>query len=163
MAPKVLRLVRSCGECPHYVYYSGGVHHCVEVGEAVIDKHVIAPFCPLADYPAHAISSMETTIRLLREPNDYGFGLALLTHVATKLKLNLAPSARGITIAFKDGGKERSVFFGTDYITAVDLHRGEITFRNGEGKFFRLAPDIEPPILWESAEKDGWYEHRLRQ
>lgn len=168
MTPKIVDTTTSCKECPNRIYDSGRIYTCRLVGQHILPEyeHQVAPFCPLPDYPAAVIAGMQTTIHVLQKPNAYGLGLALLVHVATKLKVNLAPSARGITIEFKDGKKDRKVFFGTDYITKYDPHRSEITFM-GEGKaMFRISPDSDPPVLWEKSDpdpqKDGWYEHKLR-
>jgi hypothetical protein len=158
--PKILGQVASCGICPNYVYYSGGVHRCRLVDETVRDKEIVAPFCPLPDYPSRMISGMQATILGLREPNKYDFGIALLTHVATKLKLDLHAHGSGITILLMD---ERKVYLGLDYITEVRLRPFEITFANEEGKF-KLSPDADPPVLSEAAGADGnlWHHHNLR-
>lgn len=160
--PKVLGQVSSCGECPNRVYYSGGVHHCRLVDEAVHDKSVVAPFCPLPDYPSRTLAQMQTTILGLREPFKYGFGMALMTHVANKLKLNLHANGSGLTIPFKDMGKDREVYLGLDYIRHIEIRPFEITFLSGES-VFKLAPDNETPLLREAADKEGklWSHHTL--
>jgi len=159
---KVLGTVDSCGECPNYGYYSGGVHRCGLVDEAVLDKTTVAPFCPLPDYPSRIIAQMQTTILGLREPNKYGLGFALLTHIATKLKLDLHANGSGLTISFKDMGKDRKVYLGLDYIRGIEVRPFEITFTSESGTF-KLSPDTNPPLLREAADKDGklWSHHKL--
>jgi hypothetical protein len=160
--PKVLGQVTSCGECPNYSYYSGGVHRCSLVEEAVLDKTIVAPFCPLPDYPSRTIAQMHITILGLREPLKYGFGLALMTHIAAKLKLDLHANGLGLTIPFKDMGKDREVYLGVDYIRDIEVRPFEITFTSGKS-IFKLSPDSDPPLLREAADKEGkqWSHHPL--
>lgn len=161
-ALKVQKLVSSCGECPHYNYYSGRAYRCAMVDQTVFDKEKVAPFCPLADYPSGIIADMEVTILALRKPLEYGFGLALLTHVAGKLKVNLHANGRGLTVPLKD----RKVYLGLDYVKHVSPYPNfEITFMSGEGKF-KLFPDLSPPQLHEATRpieggEEFWQHHRL--
>lgn len=166
-APKIVDLVSSCGKCPNYQYYSGGVHKCKPADEIVLDKDEIAPFCPLPNYPSHQIASMQRTILDLREPNKAVFVLALLSHIATKLKLNLEPHGGGIVIPFKDGDKDREVYLSFEYITEVAVSPFSVIFQSG-GKKFKLSPDFKPPTLDEEApkvpgleDKELWTSHRL--
>ena len=160
--PKVLGTVASCSECPNYVYYSGGVHRCTLVEETVSDKSIIAPFCPLPDYPSRTIAQMQTTILGLREPLKYGFEVALMTHIATKLKLDLHANGSGLTIPFKDTGKDREVYLRLDYILDIEVRPFKITFMSGES-IFELSTDTDPPLLREAADKDSnlWISHEL--
>src|SRR3569832_622543 len=144
--PKVLGQVTCCGVCLFFVFFCGGVHRCRLVDVAVLDKSIVAPFCPLPDYPSRIIAQMQTTILGLREPLKHGFGLALITQVATRLKLNLHANGTGITIPFKDMGKDRKVYLGLDYIREIDVRPFEITFVGGES-IFKLSPDSNPPLL----------------
>jgi len=160
--PKVLGQVTSCGECPNHGYYSGSVYRCRLVDEAVLDKSIVAPFCPLPDYPSRTIAQMQTTILALREPLKYGFGMMLMSHIAAKLKLDLHAHGSGLTIPFKDMGKDREVYLGLDYIQGIETRPFEITFISG-GSIFKLSPDIKPPLLHEAADKEGklWSQHTL--
>lgn len=161
--PKVLGLVTCCEECRHYTYDSGGVYQCDLVGEPVTDYSAIAPFCPLSDYPSRLLAQMQRTIWALREPQSGVFGTLLMTHVATRLKLNLHANGSGVTILLKDRGQDREVHLQLDYIQEVRVQPLEITFMSlsGDGTF-KLLPDTNPPLLRES-DKEGklWREHRL--
>ena len=160
--PKMLGQVSSCGACPNYIYYSGGVYHCKLVEEAVLDKSIVAPFCPLPDYPSRIIAGMQTTILGLREPLKYGFSMALMTHIAARLKLDLHASGSGLTIPFKDMEKAREVYLGLDYIRDIQVRPFEVTFMSGDS-LFKLSSDTDPPLLREAADKDGkcWSHHKL--
>ncbi|MEO6536655.1 MAG: hypothetical protein ABIT47_03090 [Candidatus Paceibacterota bacterium] len=146
--PKVLALVTSCGTCANYEYNSGGTHKCRLADQIVLDKSVIAPFCPLADYPSSVIAGMDRTIRCLREPNKYVFTHALLTFVATKLNLNLDADGRGILITFKDCGKEREAYLAYDYIMEVTVSPLIVTFIS-QGKRFKVLPEGTSPTIEE--------------
>ncbi len=162
--PKVLGLVHSCGECPHYQYYSAGVFRCKVADQNVLDKETIAPFCPLANFPSAIIAGMEITIVGLRArdtQNTCGFGLALMTHVATKLRLNLDPGGMSITLVL-NGGREVSLCF--HHITGVEHLPLKILFVDGKGGEFELLPDLRQPILREEIVKDekrSWREFNL--
>jgi hypothetical protein len=160
--PKVVDTVTSCSHCPHYSYDSGNVNRCSLVGEVVRDKTIVAPFCPLPDYPSRLIAEMQMTIAGLRDPLKYSFGLTLLTYVANRLKLNLHANGSGIIIPFKDMKKDREAYLGLDLIRGIELRPFEITFLSSDGDF-KLAPDGDPPLLREAADKDGknWYHHTL--
>ncbi|MEK7068600.1 MAG: hypothetical protein AAB964_02185 [Patescibacteria group bacterium] len=160
MAPKIVKIVNSCSECPNYGYLSGGRHECRLVGHMVLDNAVVAPFCPLADYPSQMIANMQTTILGLRKPLEYGFGLALLTHVAAKLKLNLRTNRSGIMIPFN---KDCEVYLGLDYIRGIEVNPFEITFVGSRGSLFKLSPDADPPLLRERIDFAGntWRHHQL--
>ncbi|MDB5264555.1 MAG: hypothetical protein JWN64_126 [Parcubacteria group bacterium] len=135
--------------------------------EVVLDKTIVAPFCPLTDYPSHVIAGMQKTILDLREPNKPVFVLTLLSHVATKLNLNLEANGRGIVIPFKDRDEDRRVYMAFDYITEITLSPFMVAFIYGD-KRFKLFPDYEPPVLEEAAgkiegmeDKDLWLSHAL--
>jgi hypothetical protein len=95
--------VNSCSECPHYKYYSSGHFKCLAVDQIVQDKTEIAPFCPLSHYPAQIIANMETTIIGLRGGRRWSVNFALLTHIATRLKVDVHSSGRHIEIQCHDG------------------------------------------------------------
>jgi len=157
--PKITGQVTSCGTCPNYRYNSGGTYQCDLVDQIVLDKNVVAPFCPLPDFPSQIIADMEMTIRGLRKPLEYGFGLTLLTHIAAKLKINVDSSGSGIAIPLKGG---RKVYLALDYITKITLRPFEIAFTR-ERSTFRLSPDADPPLLHEATDSEGrrWYQHEL--
>lgn len=147
--PKILKIVDSCGGCPQYCYYSGGQYECKLVGEIVPDKTVIASFCPLTEFPSRMLADMDATIRRLREPNKYGLVLALLSHIATKLKTNV--SAHGvITITLKDG---TSVYLRHDAITETLPQEGTVIFWGNDRKY-KLHPDAVPPQLYGQFVRD---------
>jgi hypothetical protein len=163
MTHKITKIVQTCAECPYYSYYSGGASKCNMVDEVVIYRKEVAPFCPLPDYPSRTIAEMQTTIASLREPNKFGGALALLSHVATKLKLPLSANGSGITIPFKDMKKDREIYLGIDYIREVSMRPFEITFWWNDGTF-KLSPDADPPLLREKADpnQDLWHHHNLK-
>jgi hypothetical protein len=138
------------------------MHQCRIVEEIVRDKTIIASFCPLADYPSSTISSMQTTVDVLREPIIYGFGVALLSHVGTKLKRNLHANALGLTVVYKYLSKEHELYLSLDTIRGIDMRPFEISFVNDD-RLYKLAPDASPPLLRERVddEKDLWLHHRL--
>lgn len=161
--PKVIGLTTSCGACPNYQYYSGGRHQCALVGEIVRDKSAVAPFCPLPDFPSHALAQMEQTIRSLRDPYANAFGLTLMTHVAAKLKLNLNPDGMSLTIPFKDGAKSRQVEFCFAEVRELKVFPFELVFERGE-EVFRLLPDENSPALYLSdSAGNTWTKHSLDQ
>lgn len=110
---------------------------------------------------------MQRTIQGLRESGQVVFVVALLSHIATGLGLNLEPDGRGIKIPFKDGDKDREVYIAFDYITEIKVIPFTVTFISS-GKRFRLSPDTKPPVLEEELPSvDGlegrelWANHRL--
>lgn len=119
--------------------------------EIVADKTIIAPFCPLAEFPSRVLANMDETIRLLREPNKYGLVLALLSHIATKLKTEV--STHGvITIVLKEG---TSVYLRNDAIAEVlPQEAGMVIFWDNEQKY-KLHPDASPPQLYRKIVRDG--------
>ncbi len=102
------------------------------------------------------------TIHGLRKPNEYGLDFALLTHIAAKLKLNIHANARGLSIPFKDVGKDRAVYLGLDYVTYIDLRYSEITFKSGDDTY-KLSLNSNPPLLKEAVKgwEGHWYHHAL--
>jgi hypothetical protein len=158
--PKILGMVTSCGTCPNHKYDSGGVSECVLVHEAVRDKSIVAPFCPLPDFPSRVIAGQQMTILGLREPNTYSFDFALLSHVATKLKLNVHASGLGIMLPL---GDDREVYLNVDFITGVTIRPFEIIFRYEEREY-RLSPDAHPPLLREATNTKGdlWLHHPIK-
>jgi hypothetical protein len=149
-APKIVAQTTSCGKCPHYTYYSGGTYHCALVEERVMNKEQVAPFCPLPDYPSQTIAKMEVTIESLREPNKHGFNIAFLSHMASKLKVRLEPSCRGIHIPLKDGTE---VFLDPDWVTNIAVSPCVIEFRFND-KLYTLHPDALKPVLYRQYDKD---------
>lgn len=148
MTQKILTLVSSCEQCPRYKYGTGGGYECREVGEIVRDKGELAPFCPLPDYPSAVIAKMDTTIRTLREPNKYGLVVAILSHLATKLKVNL--DTHGMNIPTKDG----DIYLFHEAITDISLQDSSVYFISGDRKF-RLLPDGDRPKLYEAIKAEG--------
>ena len=148
---KILKLVDSCGGCPHYGYYSGGQSECRLVDEIVVNKALVAPFCPLADFPSRLLADMDATIRLLRAPNTYGFVLALLSHIATKLKRELSTGGV-IDIALKNG---TSIFLRHDAVIEVLVDSWAIIFVEGRRQKFKLHPDSQPPQLYKQVTVKG--------
>lgn len=169
MPVKVLALVNSCGSCPNNDYDSGGTHRCRPTGALILDKSTVAPFCPLADYPADSIVGMQRTIQQLREPNTSVLSMTLIGYLATKLKLNLDAGGRGITIPYKDGNEEREVVLDFDYVSEVGLSPSCVAFLSHDRRRFKLFPDAQPPTLEEAmerdipgpGEKDLWMRHSL--
>lgn len=150
--PKILKLVQSCGECPHYRYYSGGVYQCALVGQAVREKESVAPFCPLSDFPSATIAGMESTIERLREPYRYSIGLAVLSHIATKLKVNLDPRGASLNIPLLDGG---DLLLSFENITNIGVNTHEVHFFSSDGAEYKLLPDGDSPKLYKSKEVEG--------
>lgn len=148
--PKILMLISSCGGCPNYGYYSGGQYRCNLVDENVEDKTTIAAFCPLSDFPSRTLANMDMTIRLLREPNKYGLGVTLISHLATKFKTPMSRDG-AIHIALKDG---TSVYVRYDSITEVLAHQGSVVIVNENGRF-KLVPDAVPPQLFQEIKREG--------
>lgn len=63
---KVLALVANCTECPNRYYYSGGQYTCTKADARLSEdcEYRLPEWCPLADYPAAAMS------RLARENDE---------------------------------------------------------------------------------------------
>jgi hypothetical protein len=158
---RIIATTDSCGTCPNYMYYSGGVYRCGLVDENVLDKSKVAPYCPLPLYPAKQIAEMETTILGLREGDARGFYLVLLTFIARKLKLNLSTNAFGISIPYDNG---KSVYLGLDCVKEIRPSPLEITFLGSTGAIFKLSPEWNPPLLREATDESGdtWHHHELR-
>lgn len=144
--PKILKLVDSCGKCPHHGYYSEGQHECKLVGEIVVNKEAVAPFCPLPDYPAKIIADLARTVRVERDLHQYSFSYMTVAHVARKFKTNM--TGRGTTFTLKDG---TTISLEFDHITSIDLRGTEIFFMSGD-KNYRIAPDIKEPTLYAAVQ-----------
>lgn len=155
MVQKIVLLVSSCGECPNRGYYSGGQLQCNLVNEIIPDKNVVAPFCPLSDFPSSTIANMAATIRTLREPNKYGLNLAILSYVATKLGTLLGANSV-VTIPLKNG---ESVYLRYDSITKIDTQPYEIHFMCDE-KRLRLSlgdkPSLSEEVIREGFDEPLW-------
>lgn len=144
--PKIAVMTSSCEKCPKSRYNTQGIYECAVVGQNILDPKQIAPFCPLPDYPAATIAGMEQTIVRQREPHRYGLLLAVLNHIAAKLKTNLSADGGGIKISCKYGGQDREVRFDVRCVTAFDVHGHGISFIDGDDTY-RIFPDGNPPRL----------------
>jgi hypothetical protein len=158
--PKIVKLVSVCKDCPHYNYYSGWVFTCSKADQIVIHKELVAPFCPLPDYPSKVIADMEMTIIALREPNQYSMDFALLSYVASKFKANIGAHGRGSVLAL-DEGKE--VYLSLDHIEKISLNPSEIRFHCGNGVFRACLGGKDPALyklstLDEETKKELWYQ-----
>lgn len=142
---KILRLVSSCGVCPNYGYYSGGVHQCRSVEEDVENPNVIAPFCPLADFPSEIIAGLDKTIKRLTNPYSYTLSLAVMSHVAAKLGVAFNSRGSSLMIPQEEG---EPILLSFDYITDIKMGLGaEIHFIGSKREKFVLCPDSKPPSL----------------
>lgn len=151
MTLKMLQLIRNCGECPNYGYYSGGAYECSLVNQVVRDKSRIASFCPLADFPSQKLADQAATIDAMREPYQHSFCITTIMHVAHKLKVDMHANRCGITIPFKDGATDREVYLCADYITKLEAYPGcVIEFIAADNKKYKLFPDAKPPELHEA-------------
>lgn len=141
--PKIIGMTKSCGSCPNRQ-----ATHCLLVGGEILDKDIIAPFCPLSDYPARRIADQQAMILSLRDPHKWGVNLALMTHVAAKLGQNVnANRMTTVTIPYKRGTEEFELLLDFEYITAIDVLGGfGIVFRYREDTF-KLNADSTPPTL----------------
>lgn len=115
------------------------------MNQVVTDKNSIALFCPLPDYPAGTIANMDMTIRTLREPNKYGLALTILSHVATKLNVNMDTNGT-IKIPLKD---ESYVMLYHDAIIEIPTHPYAIVFVFQE-QTYKLTTDGDRPKLYKS-------------
>ena len=158
--PKILGLVRRCGECPRYRYYSGGAHTCTEADQIVDDPDRIAPFCPLADFPSRVIKEMQITVTGLQQAVDYSFAFAMLTFVAAKLKRNLNVNGSAIRIPLRDGDQV-TLFY--PYISKIDLSPLAIWFTDGD-KRYKLDPESGVRgVLYEVVRREGIDEDLFHQ
>jgi len=160
MTVKVLGLVRSCKVCPNHGYYSGGKSECRLVNEIVEDPGIVAPFCPLADFPSAKLSAMDATIRGLREPNQYGLSYMILSYLATQLRA-LMDSRGGITIALTDG---TSVYLSADAVVGdgAMCRPPVIHFRAGVDDEYKLCPDGDRPMLYKKVKTEEGERPRYR-
>ncbi len=144
---RILQLVGSCGECPRYQYYSGGTSKCIEVDQIVRDKHVVAPFCPLAPYPADIIADQAETIRVMREGNDTLFVFLLLERIGKKLNAIRKDGTMVLEIPLKEEGK--TVCLDLHYVDEERSRlfpRPEIRFKY-QDSWYILDIEAKPPIL----------------
>ncbi len=140
--PKIVTMTTSCRACEKR---QGDT--CSLVDTMIVDKDIVAPFCPLPDHPAQVIASQQYTIMGLREPHKWGFNFALMNHVGAKLKLNItAGLVPSITIPCKQGGEELDVCFRLDHITAIDVPALAIVFMD-RGRTYKLYVDTSPPKM----------------
>ena len=148
-------MVRCCGECPNYQYYSGGSHICTLVDQFVRNKEQIAPFCPLSDYPSKIIADLSETVRLAQGAQKINFSAVMMSYIASYLKLNVEASGRGIVIPF---GDDKEVTLDFSWITEVSVDRGFIVKFSDNGKAFELIIDTQNPVLKEETESPEGYE-----
>lgn len=140
--PKFLGLIKSCGECPHYGYESGGQHGCKEVDQIVYDKTKIASFCPLPTYPDQIIADLDRTVRVTRDARPYNFSYIVIEHIARRF--DTVMTRRGTVFTLKDGS---TVSLEYDYITKIELQGTEIHFICS-GDTYKAVPDIKKPALY---------------
>lgn len=139
--PKVLRLIRSCGECSHY---SSG--QCTLADAPVHDCTVVPAFCPLNDYPGKVIADLEATLRFMQDERyQHALVMAVLIHIAAKLHKPMDARTAAIALLLED---ERVIHLTHDSISAVDPHSWEITFLSKQS-IFRLNINELPPTLLE--------------
>jgi hypothetical protein len=67
MPVKILGLVRSCTECPHRQYYSGGVYECAKLQQPLTPGEAMPMWCPLSDHPAVHIAPAQRAVADTRE------------------------------------------------------------------------------------------------
>lgn len=140
--PKIVTMVTSCMECPKR---NGDT--CRMVDTAIPDKKQVAPFCPLPDHPAPVIAGLLFSLEGAREPHKWGFGYALVNHVAAKLKLCLNPTGMtSVTIPYKDGGEDRTVCLAFDRVRFPEEWSSTISFID-QGREYHLNIDAVPPLL----------------
>lgn len=146
--PKVLDLVRSCGECPHYHYYSGGSYECKLVGQIVRDKSDIAPFCPLAEYPSKKLADLSFTLEKMQANDTTSFLVKLFMHIASRLKLSVSADYMKLDIPY---GNDQVITLRPDAIRGVKVLFGlEVEFVGDDNKkTFVLHLDIKDPVLIE--------------
>lgn len=143
-APKIVGMTKSCGDCPNRQ-----ATRCLLVDGEILDRDIVAPFCPLPDYPARRIADQQATIMHMRDPHKWGVNLAVITHIAAKLGRNVnANRVTTVTIPYRRGKDEfELLLLDFEYITGVDVFGGfGIMFRYGED-IFKLNADSTPPAL----------------
>ncbi len=139
---KVLQIIESCNGCPNRRYSSGGAYDCTLLDERIPEEVVIAPFCPLTDYPSRIIAEMATTIHLLRKQNTTSFTLGILSLIATKLELNVRSDYLGIDIPLQDG----TVVHLSGYDFECDLIGLQVVQFNYNGTKYQLHLNQEPSL-----------------
>lgn len=147
MAPRIQKLVNSCGECPHYSYYSGGVHTCSLVDQFVRDKSVIAPFCPLAVYPSQAISDMMALIDAYKGKAQKDHVIALFACICSKFSFQMTERF-SIRLRIKDleSKEEETVHIDISNVTEFLLREGKITFVDMDKTFTLLIGGDRPEL-----------------
>ncbi len=141
--PKILGTTNSCGGCP-----KRDGDRCSLVDTRILDKDIVAPFCPLPDYPSGVIADQQAMIMHMRDPHKWGVSLAVITHIAAKLGRNVnANRVTTVTIPYRRGKEEFELLLDFEYITAVDVLGGfGIVFQYREDTF-KLRADSTPPAL----------------
>lgn len=94
---------------------------------------------------------MDATIRVLRDPHKYGLAIAVLSHIATKLKTVLGATNGTVTIGLKDG---TSVYVTPDHVTEIAMSPCAVHFLS-EGKHLKLYLDGSSPELSEEVQIEG--------
>lgn len=153
--PKILGTVTSCGICPKRTD-----DRCSLVDARIIDRDIVAPFCPLTDYPSRVIADQQAMIESLRRPHKWSMSLAIITHVAAKLgRVVNSERVTTLNIPYRRGSEECELCLDFEYITDIDLRGGfGIIFRYRED-IFKLYPDNHPPQLSvRSKSNPDWWE-----
>ncbi len=150
--PKVVITTTSCGTCPNYSYYSGGVYRCSLVDEAVLEKNRIAPFCPLPDYPSSIIADMQVTMLGLQKSVDYSFPFALFTFIAAKLKRTVSANGSTIVIPVRDREPVRLRF---DSILELKTLPLSIRFEDRNKIYVLYADGINGPHMSEVLRRES--------
>lgn len=160
--PKVLALVSSCNTCQNREYISVNHFSCRLVGQPIIENDIVAPFCPLTDYPANTIAQMQMTILAVRQALSQRFGTHLLTYIAAKLKRTLNAYGSGLTIAFDDMGVSREVYLGLENVLEIKVQPFEVQFLYRDTAYI-VSPDASPPMLRKAlnADRASWHHYEL--
>lgn len=158
-APKIAKMVSSCRTCPNR---QG--NECALVDCDIVNQDIVAPFCPLPDYPSRIIAGQEATISALNNPHKWGAMYAVLTHVAAKLKINFnGDRMTNITIPYPDRGEIHEVCFRLDHIIRIDVPSFVIYFLDS-GDTFKLYVDGSQPALSRqvSVDPERWEQFDLK-
>lgn len=161
----MLPLVASCNGCPNREYGSGGFYDCTLTRERIPNDVVIAPFCPLADYPAATIAAMEKRIRALEEPQKFSLVTIALSYVGGKF--GILPDARygSVTFNLEDGSQ---VVLRYDGVTEVDVKMSswDILFQ-WNGRTYKAQTIGDPtlyvygPSIFQDAPGMFWHKCKL--
>jgi hypothetical protein len=140
-APRILDLIKNCGESPNRVYYSGGVYNCSLVGESV-GKDGIPSFCPLSTFPSQEIANLERTVQALRKSDSSPKTISEVIILFLSNKLNLLINAGGgITIGIYSDHRRisiTSISVSHYTITEINLIENILSIKCGV-EFYRLS------------------------